>query len=116
MKILTKIKEIHNKFIQKLDTPDNIDIIIHLFPLVVFYVPGVIGVLLGEAMQISNDQKDILYILSAFTVVAGFGYAIIHNARNVEKEKKYCICFIIITVIICYGTFFAIFFQHLLFH
>lgn len=40
MKIITKIKEIHNKFIQKLDTPDNIDTIIDIFPLIVFLCQG----------------------------------------------------------------------------
>ena len=117
MEIITKIREIHNKFIQKLDTPDNIDTIIDIFPLIVFFMPGIVGFFIAIACSVNPEETEIYNIITMFIWVGGSGYPAIHNVSNVEeKNKNYCFYFIIITTIICYGTFFTIFFYHLLFH
>ena len=116
MKIVKKIREKHNKLIQKLDRPFFINMLINLFPLVAMFVPGALGIIVASSIQVIPKDKGISYILGMFTLFGVLSFTILQHTTNVEKYMKDCIHVLIFNIILSYGTFFAVFFYHLLFH
>ena len=116
MKIIKKIREKHNKLIQKLDRPFFIKMLIHMFPFVTFGIPLIFGATAASGMIDSPEYKDVSFILKMFMFSTTLSFLGLHDINNVEKNMKDCIHVLIFNIILSYGTFFAIFFYHLLFH
>lgn len=116
MKIIKKIRELHNKLIQKLDRPFFINMLICIFPWVAMFVPGSFGIIVASSIQVIPEDKGISYILGMFTLFAVLSFVVFQKTTNVEKYMKDCVHILIFDAIISYGTFFVVFFYHLLFH
>ena len=116
MKIIKKIIEKHNKLIQKLDRPFFINMLIHMFPWVAFGIPFMFGVTAASGMLDYPEYKGVSFILKMFMFSTMLSFLGLQDITNVEKNMKDCIVMIMFNTILSYGTFFAVFFYHLLFH
>lgn len=116
MKIIKKIRETHNKLMQKLDRPFFIKMLIYVFPWVAFGIPFIFGVRAASGMLDYPEYKEVSFILKMFLLSTTLSFALLQDRTNVEKNMKDCIHILIFNIILSYGTFFVVFFYHLLFH
>ena len=66
-----KIKDKHNKFIQKLDTPDTIKLILEIAPLIMFTVPAIITLINSSTSWFFKSWfKSILSLLLLQSLVS----------------------------------------------
>ena len=116
MKIIKKIRETHDKLMQKLDRPFFVKMLIYVFPWVAFGIPFIFGVRAASGMLDYPEYKGVSFILKMFMFSTTLSFALLQKITNVEKYMKDCVHILLFDAIINYGTFFVVFFYHLLFH
>lgn len=85
-----KIKDKHNKFIQKLDTPDTIKLILEIAPLIMFTVPAIITLINMYIFKIKYE----LYAdpIASFFIAGIIGYIMFRSLPDIRtREDKIAI-------------------------
>jgi hypothetical protein len=84
-----KIKDKHNKFIQKLETPDTIKLILEIAPLIMFTVPAIITLINMYIFKIKYE----LYAdpIASFFIAGIIGYIMFRSLPDIRtKNSNYC--------------------------